>query len=191
MKNELLETYSIGLKLRALRQEKRVTLARLAIETGLSTALLSKLETDRMLPTLPTLARICKAYGIGLGYFFYDPTEHSVAITRKAHLSNRGRPSPRLNWVPLHVPAPEGVMAVSMIEFPPGAISRIGEQGQRNEIMAYVIEGKLQLDFAGSKEILETGDCVVLSTSASGVWSAVGDHACRALTVSIKRQPSG
>ena len=47
-----MEPYSIGLKLRALRTQKRLTLARLAAETGLSTALLSKLETDRMIPTL-------------------------------------------------------------------------------------------------------------------------------------------
>ena len=53
-----LEPYCIGLKLRSLRTQKRLTLSRLAAETGLSTALLSKLETDRMIPTLPTLATI-------------------------------------------------------------------------------------------------------------------------------------
>jgi transcriptional regulator with XRE-family HTH domain len=41
-----LEPYCIGLKLRSLRTGKRLTLSRLAAETGLSTALLSKLETD-------------------------------------------------------------------------------------------------------------------------------------------------
>ena len=45
-----LEPYCIGMKLRALRTQKRLTLARLAAETRLSTALLSKLETDRMVP---------------------------------------------------------------------------------------------------------------------------------------------
>ena len=44
------EVYSIGPKLRALRMQKGLTLSRLAAETGLSTALLSKLETDRMIP---------------------------------------------------------------------------------------------------------------------------------------------
>jgi transcriptional regulator with XRE-family HTH domain len=80
-----LAVYSIGLKLRTLRSEKNLTLGRLAAQTGLSTALLSKLETDHMIPTLHTLEKICRAYGIGLGYFFRDPQHHSVAITRKAH----------------------------------------------------------------------------------------------------------
>ena len=48
-----LEPYCIGTKLRSLRTRKRLTLSRLAVETGLSTALLSKLETDRMIPPSP------------------------------------------------------------------------------------------------------------------------------------------
>ena len=63
-----LEPYCIGLKLRSLRNSKRLTLSRLAAETRLSTALLSKLETDRMIPTLPTLATIARVYGVGMDY---------------------------------------------------------------------------------------------------------------------------
>src|SRR6516162_10417199 len=86
-----LEPYCIGMKLRALRTEKKLTLSRLSAETGLSTALLSKLETDRMIPTLPTLATICRVYGVGLSYFFSETTRHSLSITRKAHLHGDGR----------------------------------------------------------------------------------------------------
>ena len=73
-----LEPYSIGMKLRTLRTQKHLTLSRLAAETGLSTALLSKLETDRMIPTLPTLANICRVYGVGLSHFFSDATKHTL-----------------------------------------------------------------------------------------------------------------
>src|ERR1700691_2977161 len=86
-----LEPYCIGMKLRTLRTRKRLTLSRLAAETGLSTALLSKLETDRMIPTLPTLATISRVYGVGMSYFFSEPSRHSLSITRKAHLQGKGR----------------------------------------------------------------------------------------------------
>ena len=86
-----LEPYAIGLKLRSLRVKKRLTLSRLAAETGLSTAMLSKLETDRLIPTLPTLATICRVYGVGLGHFFSEPTRPSLSITRRAHLEGSGR----------------------------------------------------------------------------------------------------
>ena len=86
-----LEPYCIGVKLRSLRTQKRLTLSRLAAETGLSTALLSKLETDRMIPTLPTLATISRVYGVGMGYFFAEPAHHTLSITRKAHFEGSGR----------------------------------------------------------------------------------------------------
>jgi transcriptional regulator with XRE-family HTH domain len=86
-----LKSYCIGLKLRTLRTQKRLTLARLAAETGLSTALLSKLETDRMIPTLPTLATISRVYGVGMSHFFSEPARHTLSITRKAHLQSKSR----------------------------------------------------------------------------------------------------
>jgi len=93
-----LEPYCLGMKLRSLRTQKRLTLARLAAETGLSTALLSKLETDRMIPTLPTLATISRVYGVGMSYFFREPARHSLSITRKAHFEaqERGGEQPRV-----------------------------------------------------------------------------------------------
>ena len=84
-----LEPYCIGMKLRSLRTQKRLTLSRLAAETRLSTALLSKLETDRMIPTLPTLATISRVYGVGMSYFFSEP-----AGTRSP---SRARPTCRGN----------------------------------------------------------------------------------------------
>src|SRR5208337_2471700 len=86
-----LEPYCIGMKLRSLRTKKRLTLSRLAAETGLSTALLSKLETDRMVPTLHTLATISRVYGVGISHFFCEPTRHTISITRRAHLAGNSR----------------------------------------------------------------------------------------------------
>jgi transcriptional regulator with XRE-family HTH domain len=97
-----LESYSIGSKLRALRTQKRLTLARLAAETGLSTALLSKLETDRMVPTLPTLATISRAYGVGMSHFFAEPAWHTLSITRKAHFEAPERGMEQMRVIPLN-----------------------------------------------------------------------------------------
>src|SRR5580658_946905 len=97
-----LEPYCLGMKLRSLRTQKRLTLARLATETGLSTALLSKLETDRMVPTLPTLATISRVYGVGLSYFFKDADRHTLSITRKAHLSGQERGMDQVRVTPLN-----------------------------------------------------------------------------------------
>lgn len=186
MKDNFLEIYSIGLKLRTLRTQKHFTLSRLAAETGLSTALLSKLETNRMVPTLPTLARICRAYGIGLDYFFSGVRDHSLGITRKAHILHNGRSQQTVKIIPLHVPQPEGKTRAEILEFPSGTQSMIGEYGRSNEVTAYVIEGILELNFAGERELLEAGDCVVLNSSGSVMWGARDGSTCRALVIRLR-----
>ena len=108
-----LEPYCLGMKLRALRTQKRLTLARLAGETGLSTALLSKLETDRMVPTLPTLATISRVYGVGMSYFFNEPSRHTLSITRKAHLNGQERGMDQARITPLNAVGEGMLLAAS------------------------------------------------------------------------------
>lgn len=60
----------IGLKIRRLRQERRMTLQNLAEATGLSKPLLSQIENEQVIPPLATLLRISKALKVGLQTFF-------------------------------------------------------------------------------------------------------------------------
>jgi transcriptional regulator with XRE-family HTH domain len=53
-----LNHYEIGARVRALRLKKKIGLVDLGKHTGLSPALLSKIERGRLFPTLPTLLRM-------------------------------------------------------------------------------------------------------------------------------------
>jgi transcriptional regulator with XRE-family HTH domain len=178
-----LEPYCIGMKLRALRTSKRLTLSRLAAETGLSTALLSKLETDRMIPTLPTLATICRVYGVGLSHFFCEPDRHHLSITRRAHLEGTTRNGNPTTLVPLNLPARDSGLCAQMIELTPGApLALDGHAGNTNAVV-YVLEGRLQLSGGAMVELLDAGDCVCIDSAISFSWSAAGKHRCRILAV--------
>ena len=178
-----LEPYCIGLKLRALRTQKRLTLSRLAAETGLSTALLSKLETNRMIPTLPTLATISRVYGVGMSHFFAEPARHTLSITRKAHLQSNGRGLEPVKVTPLNA-AGEGTRLVArMVEFPPGGATSAMDSFRETSGLVYVLEGRLQLDAGGMQEVLEAGDCACMESEMALAWSAVGKHRCRVLAV--------
>ncbi|MGO8757527.1 MAG: helix-turn-helix domain-containing protein [Terracidiphilus sp.] len=178
-----LEPYCIGLKLRSLRTAKRLTLSRLAAETGLSTALLSKLETDRMIPTLPTLANIARVYGVSMSYFFCDATRHAISITRKAHLQNGRRPADTVHVMPLNAEGKGFRLVAQIVEFPPGgsnvAINAFHETGA----VIYVLEGKLRLDSGGMHDVLEAGDCACMESEVPLAWSAADKHRCRVLAV--------
>src|ERR671911_2479316 len=82
--NAGLQGYGIGAKIRALRLKKKMGLVELGRHTGLSPAMLSKIERGRLFPTLPTLLRIALVFSVGLDYFFAGARDKPlVAITRK------------------------------------------------------------------------------------------------------------
>ena len=178
-----LEPYCIGMKLRSLRTQKRLTLARLAAETKLSTALLSKLETDRMIPTLPTLATISQVYGVGMSYFFSEPARHTLSITRKAHLQGNSRGLESVKATPLNALAAGTRLVAQMIEFPAGGASSATDACYQASGLVYVLEGKLQLDAGGLHETLEAGDCAYMESEMALAWSAANKHRCRILAV--------
>ena len=66
-----LQKYAIGEKLRRLRLRKKMGLVELGRHTGLSAAMLSKIECGRLFPTLPTLLRIAMVFNVGLEHFFH------------------------------------------------------------------------------------------------------------------------
>ena len=79
-----LSGYAIGDKLRALRLKKSMGLVELGSHTGMSAAMLSKIERGKLFPTLPTLLRIALVFSVGLEYFFSDDQKGQVlAIVRR------------------------------------------------------------------------------------------------------------
>jgi transcriptional regulator with XRE-family HTH domain len=177
------EPYCIGMKLRLLRMKKRLTLARLAEETGLSTALLSKLETNRMIPTLPTLAVISRVYGVAMSYFFSEPSSHTLSITRRAHLQGDGRSVDSVKSIPLSAVTEGTQLVAQMLELPAGIASSFGENSYQTSSLLYVLEGRLQVNTGGVQEALEKGDCIHLESKMAVALSAVGKLRCRVLAV--------
>lgn len=178
-----LELYSIGMKLRLLRNKKKLTLSRLAAETGLSTALLSKLETDRMIPTLPTLAAISRVYGVGLSYFFCEPSKHTLSITRKAHLEGEGRGQEPVRAIPLNVVKKNTRLAAQMIEFPAAGTTAAIDGLHETDAFLYVLEGALELEAGGLRDTVAAGDCLCVESDMELAWSAGGKDRCRVLAV--------
>ena len=86
--SEGLGRYSIGEKLRSMRQRKSMGLAELGRHTGLSAGLLSKPERGKLFPTLPTLLRIAMVFGVA-GLLFYRRTQAGGGSARSECASLR------------------------------------------------------------------------------------------------------
>ena len=149
----------------------------------ISAALLSKLETDRMIPTLPTLGTISRVYGVGLSYFFSEPALHSLSITREAHLEGSGRGPDSVKVTPLNACTEGRKLVAQLIEFPSGGSSTRMDTCHEASGVVYVIEGRLRLEAGGMHEVLETGDCACMQSAMALAWRSADKHCCRVLAV--------
>jgi quercetin dioxygenase-like cupin family protein/DNA-binding XRE family transcriptional regulator len=183
-----LERYGIGEKLRRLRLRKKMGLVELGRHTGLSPAMLSKIERGRLYPTLPTLLRIALAFSVGLEFFFAGPRERpTVAVVRK---KDRLRFPERTDGGPsayffecLDYPATERRMNAYYVEI---AAKRGGEatahQHPGAEII-YVLRGRLVLRVEHDEHVLERGDSVYFDAGAPHAYRRAGAAPCAAVVV--------
>jgi transcriptional regulator with XRE-family HTH domain len=117
-----LEHYRIGPKIRALRLKKKLGLVQLGEHTGLSPAMLSKIERGQLFPTLPTLLRIALVFGVGLEHFFLEEERPAVAVVRKNERLRlpdlSGEAAPAYFFESLDFPATDRRMESFYAEFP-------------------------------------------------------------------------
>src|ERR1044071_2609224 len=120
-----LKRYEIGAKIRTLRLKKKLGLVQLGEHTGLSAALLSKIERGNLFPTLPTLLRIAMVFGVGLDYFFVESGDNPIAqITRKierVRLPNQPVEPPSYFFESLNFDVKDRRIDIYYAEFPAGS----------------------------------------------------------------------
>ena len=78
---EGLQAYAIGPKIRSIRLKKKMGLVELGKHTGLSPAMLSKIERGQLFPTLPTLLRIAMVFSVGLDYFIAADRDSRCSVS--------------------------------------------------------------------------------------------------------------
>jgi transcriptional regulator with XRE-family HTH domain len=183
-----LNDYGIGAKIRALRLKKKIGLVDLGKHTGLSPALLSKIERGRLFPTLPTLLRIALVFGVGLEYFFAGSREKPLAaITRKdQRVELPERPGARevaYRFASLDYPATERRFNCYVAEFFPVAPDKLRTHDHAGVEFIYMINGTLSLHMNGEEHVLEAGDAIYFDASSPHAYRRSGGRLCTAVVV--------
>jgi transcriptional regulator with XRE-family HTH domain len=183
-----LNDYRIGTKVHALRLKKKIGLVDLGKHTGLSPALLSKIERGHLFPTLPTLLRIAMVFGVGLEYFFADAREKPlVAVTRKSErVELPDRPGARdaaFRFASLDYPATERRFNCYHAEFLPIAREKLRPHEHAGVEFIYVIEGVLSVHLDGEEHALEAGDSIYFDSTIPHAYRRSGGRACTAVVV--------
>jgi transcriptional regulator with XRE-family HTH domain len=183
-----LRTYGIGEKVRALRLRKKMGLVELGRHTGLSPALLSKIERGKMFPTLPTLLRIALAFGVGLDYFFGGAQRRApLAIVRAADRQSfpdrPGARKPAYRFECLDYPVTERRLNAYFVEFEAAGGDRLEPHQHEGAEVVYVISGALVITVGGEEHTLHAGDSIYFDPSPPHTYRRVGARACTAVVV--------
>jgi transcriptional regulator with XRE-family HTH domain len=183
-----LTDYELGAKVRALRLKKKIGLVDLGKHTGLSPALLSKIERGRLFPTLPTLLRIALVFGVGLEYFFAGAREKPlVAVTRKSQrVELPERPGARdvaYRFASLDYSATERRFNVYYAEFFPVAPEKLQPHDHAGVEFVYVIQGILSIHINGREHALEAGDAIYFDATVPHAYRRSGGRSCSAVVV--------
>lgn len=184
---EGLGQYGIGAKIRSLRQGKKLGLVQLGEHTGLSPAMLSKIERGQLIPTLPTLLRIALVFGVGLDHFFVEPPERpKIAVVRKSErlrLPDRPREGvPSYFFESLDFPVTDRKLQAFYAEFPASSNESKPHQHSGAELV-YVLKGRLALSIAGSGFVLEEGDAIYFDSAAPHSYRCEEPAPCSAIVV--------
>lgn len=183
-----LRPYQIGPKLRNLRLKKSMGLVELGKHTGLSPALLSKLERDKLFPTLPTLLRIAMVFSVGLDYFFTDERKrHIVSLVRKDErikLPERpGTSEVAYHFESLDFKSNERRTNAFLAEFEPLPLEKLKPHQHPGSEFLHVTKGKLGLKIGLDDYELEAGDSMYFDPAVPHMYRRVGKTSCQALIV--------
>lgn len=184
----VLVDYEIGGKIRALRLRKKIALVDLGKHTGLSASMLSQLENAKLIPTLPTLARIAMVFDVGVDYFFTERVNNrSFSIVRSQERIRFAHPEdaeqPNYIFENLAFQAVDKALQPYLAEFPKLDASLMVDHVHDGVEFLHVVSGSLVVRYQDRESTLEAGDSVYFDASEPHGYRGLSEPPARAVVV--------
>jgi transcriptional regulator with XRE-family HTH domain len=154
---------TLGDRIKGLRTRQELTLDALAKKSGVSRAMISKIERGEVSATAVLLHRLCGGLSIPLSALFADERTPKSVLSRVAR-----QPvwrDPATGYVRRDVAPPGTASAVEIVDvvFPPGArVAFKRPWSGRGDQHVWVLDGTLELTVGDTVHVLEAGDCLYM-----------------------------
>lgn len=187
--NRVLSAYDLGAKLRQLRMRKKIALTELGKHTGLSASMLSQLENGKLIPTLPTLARIAMVFDVGLDYFFGSRRRAGLfevvrGDERMRFPSEPEAARPNFFFEVLAFKANNKPIEAYLAEFPRREAEVVVPHNHNGAELLHLLEGRLEVVYQDEAFELEAGDSAYFDASEPHSYRGLSETPARALVVS-------
>lgn len=162
----------IGKRLKLLRQEREMTLQKLADKSGVQMATLSRMEHNIMTGTLKSHVNICKALSMNLADFYRELEDEykTVSLLRRKEKYTPSM-SPRESTIELLTTKFAGKkMMPTLIRIKKDGGSPKEENRVGTEKFIYILEGKIKASVGKEEYILGKGDSIYFDASLPHVF---------------------
>ena len=179
-------TKKLADRLKRLRQERGWSLDRLAEESGLSRATLSRLEKAEVSPTAEVLSKLCRAYALAMSRLLAMVEENaSPVVRRRDQLSWHDE---KAGFLRRAVSPPDGHLAAEVLECELKAGARIAYKmpplpGLEHHLV--LLEGSLDVTIEGQRHRLTAGDCLRYRLFGASAFETSEGSAARYLLVLV------
>jgi len=181
---------AIGERIKALRGSRGLTLEALADKSGVSRAMLSRIERGESNPTAQLLGRVCAGLDVTLSALFAETERAASPLARRADQAVWRDPGS--GYVRRVVTPPNCGAAADIVdvEFPPGASvtmesSRMPALDQQIVLLA----GRMDITVGDTTHRLDVGDCLYIHLGQPVSFHNPGSKAAHYLVVVAQRAP--
>ncbi|MDQ1195292.1 XRE family transcriptional regulator [Agrobacterium sp. SORGH_AS 787] len=181
---------AIAMRLKLLREQSGLTLDGLATMSGVSRAMISRIERGEASPTASLLARICAALGLSLSQFFAENETRSSPLVR--HGDQPTWKDPETGYVRRAISPPRMGSDVDIVEVSLPASARVSfpphpaSKGMTQYV--WLFEGELTMELGEQTYQLAPGDCLFMPVGEGHIFHNPSDIPARYAVVLDQRK---
>jgi transcriptional regulator with XRE-family HTH domain len=172
---------AIGVRIRKLRVARNLTLDELATASGVSRAMISRIERGEASPTASLLARLCAALGLSLSAFFAEEDRQVSPLIRRDE--QQIWRDPETGYIRRSVSPPGTDSMVDLVEvvFPAGARVSFPPHAASHGMTQHIwlFEGEMEMTSRDTVYRLQAGDCLFMPVGEGHVFQNPSDKPAR------------
>ena len=177
-KEKIPDVPAIGANLHKERRRRQLSLAELAASSGISKAMLSQIESDKVNPTIATMWKIAHALNIELEALITGENggKRKFEVVRKADIISL---STDRSGAVFHVLSPSSMaedLELYRLEMESGCVHRSQAHARGTEEFLNLLEGRVKVSAGELSATLEKGDFIMFQSDV--------DHAIETLSES-------
>ena len=160
------EEVRVGERVKALREQKGLSLKELADLTGFSTALLSQMENHLVSPSLGTIIKLAKALGVRVGDFLGETEGEPFTIVRKDERKKVSRFASKegvkygYSYEALGFEKKDRHMEPFIVTLEPATVKTSKTSVHDGEEFIFVLDGEMEVILGNHTDVLYPGDSI-------------------------------